>query len=356
METVQKIYAVTAVVVLGGALYLSFDSRRDHATVPAAAAHHSTRDELPKIALTKSDAEQVTKIELTRPDDDDPARLRTITLEKLGEVWEITTPLRTQASTSKVDELIHNLQNLRLSALIDRGTTLYEQFELTNTKALHFIAWKGSEKVCELYCGKSRQQGQLARVPGRDGIFSLVNRGSDGYQGFLYTRDLRSWRETTILKFAPSSVLLVEIANAHGGFLFTQTEDKWTGSYSKRLPNGSLAKPERDWKYFDASQVNELVRAYSSLSAEDFGEERDRAESGVDNAEMTGGVVRIRLRDSAPDLTIRVGKPSTNATRFSVKDSRWAVKDGGDGTLYVLSPWTADWALATPKLFEKVAK
>ena len=33
--------------------------------------------------------------------------------------------------------------------------------------------------------------------------------------------------------------------------------------------------------------------------------------------------------------------------------SRYAIKDGGDGTVYTVSSWAADWATADSKKFEK---
>jgi len=52
-------------------------------------------------------------------------------------------------------------------------------------------------------------------------------------------------------------------------------------------------------------------------------------------------------------LTLRVGKLAKRTTRWAIKDSRWAIEEGGDGTLYVLSPWTAGWATADATRFEQ---
>jgi hypothetical protein len=88
------------------------------------------------------------------------------------------------------------------------------------------------------------------------------------------------------------------------------------------------------------------LRAYKSLGVNDFGDESDKADSGVDRADQTGGVIRIGLQDQTSDLTTRVGRLSRKASRYAPRDGRWATKDGSDGTLFVLSPWTAGWATA----------
>jgi hypothetical protein len=55
----------------------------------------------------------------------------------------------------------------------------------------------------------------------------------------------------------------------------------------------------------------------------------------------------------ASDRTIRVGKLSTNVGLLrAIKNSRWAIDDGGDGALFALAPWTADWATADADRFE----
>ena len=95
------------------------------------------------------------------------------------------------------------------------------------------------------------------------------------------------------------------------------------------------------------AKVKDLLRAYKGLTAEDYGTDKDRADSGVDKPEETGGVVHIKLKDNAGDLTIKVGKTAKGT-------SRWAIKEGGD-VLYSISSWSADWATAEPTKFEQSA-
>ena len=347
MKTAQKIYAATAVLLVGGALPLWQLSKQKQVAKPFAA------EALPNLVLAKGDGDGITRIELSRPDDNDKSQLRTITIEKRGPDWNLTFPLQTRASTSKVEALVNNLRNLHVWEVFHPGNDWYEQYDLTDAKALHIVAWKGAKKVSDLYCGKSSTHGQFVRIPGRDGIFSLVNGGPEGYQGFLYTRALRSWRETSIFKFDEADAVEVEITNTSGVLRFSQGGDNWTGWFAKRRANGNIASGKPIGEDFDEGKVWELLRAYRSLEADDFGEERDKSDSGVERAEKTGGIIRIRLKNAISDLTIRVGKLSNSTTRWAIKDSRWAMKDGGDGTLYSLSPWTAGWATADISKFKK---
>ena len=346
MNLSPKIYAAVPAIVIGGGFYL-------WQLKPGAQVVESLPEVLPNIALSKADAGRITKIELTSPDANDKSQIRAIAIERENQDWELTFPLKTRASTSKVEALIDNLENLHLWEVIDRGTGLYDQYDLSDAKALHIVAWKGAEKAIDAYCGRTSTHGQFVRLAGKDGIFALVNWGQVGYQGFLYTRDLRSWRETSILRFDEAAAIQVEIANRNGLFLFSRKSDKWEGSFTKRGRNGNLGRPEGEWARFDESKVRDLLRAYRSLSADDFGDEGEKSDSGVDLAEKTGGIVRIRFGGKASDLTIRVGKLANRTTRWAIKDSRWAIREGGDGTLYALAPWTAAWATADVTKFEK---
>jgi hypothetical protein len=355
MTTGRKIYlAAASALVLGGAVYLS-------ETGPAPVAPPtptSAAVALPAIALPRAAAAGVTKIELTSPDDDDKSRLQRIAIERLGAQWELTSPLRTAASTSEVEELLANLETLHVWKLVDPGTAFYDTYDLTESKALHVVAWAGARPLVDLFCGKSSQDGQLARLPGRDGIWSLVNWGSEGYQGFLYTRDLRSWRETSIFNFHEEDVVAIEISNRTDVLRFSRdpagSPDAWRGTRAKRSGNGKPAGPESAWTSFDVDRVNQLLREYHALAADDFAAGVSPAGAGLDRAQTTGGVVDLQLR-SGTHLTLRVGKLSTNRTRWAIKNSRWALKDGGDGTIYALSPFTAAWALADSRRFEPPA-
>ncbi len=301
---------------------------------------------LPAIALDADDARALTRLEIGRPDDDDPARRLIITLERRGAGWEMTAPILTEASRAAVEEAVANLENLHLWKELDPGTGYYEQYDLTDEKALHVVAWRGGKKVLDLFFGKGAQEGQLVRLPDRDGMFALVNWGPQGYQGFLLTRDVRAWRETSIFKFAPEDAVRIDVTNPHGALSFTKQDGRWVGS---RLD--ARGRAHGAWASFAPAKIDQLLRDYQALAADDFGARENRGPSGVDDAEHTGGVIRIRLRGGA-DLTLRVGKLAHDTSRFAVADSRWAIKDGGDGTLYALSPYTAGWATADAHKFE----
>lgn len=337
MKTETRIYiALFLLALMAGGLYLT---RKDKAQQQAQHSATAASADLPSISVGKDDVEKITKIEITSPNKDDKAKKSTVTIEKKGENWEVTAPVSAKANAANVRSLLDNLKELKIKEPIDRSANSYDQYELTDDKGVHVNAWKGADKVTDLYFGKSGSRGQMARIAGKDGVFI-----ASGYSSYLYTREVKNWRETSILKFEDANAIQVDVTNKNGHFSFSKNGEKWSGAYTKRDKDGKLDKPEKEWKKFSEDKVKDLLRAYKALNAEDFGDEK--SDAGFDKAEENGGVVHIKLKDNAGDLTVKVGKVSKGT-------SRYAIKDGGDGTVYVLSSWSSDWATAAPSKFEK---
>src|SRR5205807_2015417 len=108
---------------------------------PAPSSRAAPAEPLPVVAVATRDVPAITRIELTRPDDDDRSRLVTIALEKRGPAWHLTAPIAAQASAPNVEALIANLQTLHLWKVVDPGTAFYDQYDLTQAKALHVTVW-----------------------------------------------------------------------------------------------------------------------------------------------------------------------------------------------------------------------
>ena len=334
MKTEHKIYVAIAILLaLGGGWYATTQKKQKDIAAHSAPAAMA---DLPTIAVSKDDVEAITKIEVKNADKS------SITLEKKGDAWEVTAPVSAKANASNVRSLLDNLKDIKVKESIDRGTTTYAQYELNDEKGVHVVAYKGDGKVFDGYFGKSGSRGQLARIGGKDGVW-VVN----GYSPFLYTREVKNWRETSILKFEDANVIQASVTNPNGQFSFSQNDGKWSGAFTKRDKDGKLAdKPEKKWEKFDEGKVKEMLRAFKSLTAEDFGDEK--SDAGIDDAEKNGGVVQIKLKDNAGDITLKIGKTSKGTSRFVKKDS-------GD-TLFVISSWSADWASAKADKFEKSDK
>ena len=334
MKTEIKIYAGLALLAaLGGGVYYSSKTTKAERESRSVS---TTKADLPTIALAKEDGDKITKVELQNADKGK------VTLEKKGDDWVLTAPLAAKATPADVKTLVDNLKDLKVTEAIDRTNTHYADYELDDKKAVHVIAYKGADKAVDLYFGKSGTRGQLVRVAGKDGVFITT-----GYQGFIYSKDAKGFRDKTVLKLKDDEVKdaeRVSIDNATGSFVFTKKGSKWTAEFSKLEKDGKPGKPEEKWDKFESDKVEEMLKAVKALNAVDFADADVKpADTGLEDPQAQGGIVKIKLKDK--EIILKVGKAQKGKNRYAVKE--------GDPTVIVISSWTGDWATADQSKFEK---
>ena len=330
METQAKVgvAAIALALAAGGVVYAQNQKKAD------ATAHSVTASsaDLPKLELSKESVDKVTKIELKNGDK--PG----VTLEKKGEDWVVTKPVEAKANAANVKTLLDNLKEIKVKETIDKTDAKYAAYELNDEKAVRVTAYEGAKKLVDMRFGKSGSRGQIARIGDQVGAYV-----TSGYSGYLYTRDASGWRDKSILKFEDSNATAVEIKNKNGVFSFSKNDDKWSATVSKLNKKGEMGEP-KPLEKFDEAKIKDMLRAYKALAADDFGD--DKSDAGFDAAETEGGVVKISLKDGAGDVIVRVGKVSKGTSRF-------AKKEGGDGTVFTIGSWSADWATADETKFQK---
>src|SRR5262245_58732418 len=215
MKTEYRIYAALALLAaLGFGFYMTKQKGKQELSQHSATAASA---DLPPVGVPKDDVEKITKIELKNAEKSD------VTLEKKGDTWEVVKPVSAKANAANVRSLLDNLKELKVKESIDRTNATYAQYELGDDKAVHVVAYKGAEKALDAYFGKSGSRGQMARLAGKDGVFV-----AGGYSSYLYTREVKNWRETSVLKFEDANAVSVEIENKNGKLSFSKNDDKWS--------------------------------------------------------------------------------------------------------------------------------
>jgi hypothetical protein len=334
MKTEQKLVVsgVVLVALLGGYYATRQGKERDIQAHSAGAA----KDELPKIAVEKEKAEKVTKLVVKSKDHEE------VVLEKKGDKWRLSKPLDVPASASSIDSVLKNLEKLELQKVISSNADdkTFEKYELDDKSATHVQAFAGDEKLLDAYFGKSGTRGQLARIAGNASVFAVK-----GYSSYLFAKEVKGWRDTDILTFEDGNAIAVEVENKLGKFSLTKSGEKWGGSYYPRdAKKGTVAEKAAKWERFEEAKVKDMLTAFKSLKASDFAKEG--ADTGLDKAAEEGGVLRLKFKDGNGDVTLKVGKKQEG-------DNRYLVKEGGDGTTYVVGSWSASWAFDT---LEKLSK
>jgi hypothetical protein len=315
MTQSTKIFSgVVVLAALGGAIYYAQNKDKQIGT------SQTTSADMPDLKV--DDVDKISVQSGEKPE---------ITLEKKGDKWEVTKPVQATANQSNADQMVKNLKELKPKEVVAPSPTedSKKDYDFTPQKQVHVVAFKGGEKKLDLTFGASGARGQTMMVAGKQPIYTV-----SGYSSYLYTREVKGYRDTEIFKYDDAVANSFVIDKKDGSeFSFTKNGDHWAGTYK--------GKPiER----MDEDRVKDAVRAFKTLTADDFGDGKTAAETGVDEPESK---VTIQLKDGAGKYVLRVGKVSTGT-------NHWAQKDGSD-QIYSIASYMADWALAEPSKFQRPA-
>jgi hypothetical protein len=329
MTADNKLYAALGILaVLGGALFFANKKEKEEEATYTLSGQAA---QLPKITVTEDDVKAIDKIVITKAGGEDGGAGTEVELVKKGEDWRVARPTDALANQANVKSLLDNIKSLKVSELIDSGKTSYEKFKLADTQGLHAVFSKGGTTVLDMRFGENGGRGQMTRIAGKDGVYAIK-----GYSSYLYDRELKGWRDTTLFKFEDTAVTSAVITNEHGTFNFEKSGTAFTGKFK---PKGGGAK---DIEKFDPAKVNDFLRAYKSLNADGFAD-KDKTPKDL-GLEPPSATVVITLSDGAK-RELKVGSTAEGTARW--------VQASGVTDLVSISSWAAEWALAEPKKFQK---
>jgi len=319
------IFGVVLLGVLGGLVYKQ--AKRDEAVGQPALADVefptvSAPEDIDKISVTNGDKGEVVLTKVP-----DPSGTASEADAGPPMKWVLSKPVQADANQQTVTDLVGNLKALKVDSRVNLklDDDIRKDKQLDPAHAVHLVASKGADKKLDVLFGKSGAAGELVVVADKPDTVWAVK----GYSSYLYTKEAKDFRKKDILHFDDANVSDVAITNAHGSFAFTKG-DKWTGSLNgKPIPR------------FDEEKVKDMLRAYKSLNAEDFGDNKTLPETGLDKPESK---VTVHLKGEGGAPVLLVGGVSTGT-------NRWA-KRGDDDTLYQITSFVADWATADASKYE----
>jgi hypothetical protein len=251
-----------------------------------------------------------------------------VVLVKQGDKWELSKPLTAEANQQNVKSLVDNIKELKISdrAISNADEEAKKTYELTPDKAIHVVVTKGNETKLDATFGKSGGLGDAMMILGKPDIF-LVK----GYSSWMYGRETKDWRDREIFKLDDANVATFEMDNKNGKFVFTKGDKDFTGTF-KGKPIANL----------DAEKPKTALTSVKNLTADDFGDNKQPAETGLDAPEVT---VIITMKDGARH-TLKIGKPADKA--------HYAQRDN-DATIYTIGAYPYEWMSAELSKFQQPA-
>jgi hypothetical protein len=321
---------IAGVVVLGVLGALVYRQAKQDESIGAPMA--STAADLP----TLSAPEDVDKLQLTNADKSE------VVLERVPDPsaseggdggpatkWVMTKPLKSEVTQQVVKDLLANLKDIKadskLNIKLDDATKKDKQLDAAH--GLRVVAWKdGTKKVDETF-GKSGAVGQLVVVTDKpDAVYA-----AKGYSSFLYTKEPKDFREKAIFKYDDADVTDATLVNAHGTFVFKKDGDKWTGTHNKH-----------PIEHFDSDKAKDLVRTFKALNADDFGDGKSLADTGLDKPDAT---LTIHTKaDGGKTYELQVGATGTGNDHYA--------KRSDDEKIVQITSYLADWTTSDVAKFQ----
>lgn len=202
------------------------------------------------ITLPKLDKDKIDSLEITNPGNP------TVLMTKQNDTWTMSQPLASAVESSAIEAALSKLGELEVSGLAATRKENHERLEVGIATGVRVVAKQGDKVVCDLVIGKYASGNTMVREHKSDKVASV--RGSIRY---AFAKDVKDWREHSILSFDVSSTKDASFVSEKGSFKFVHEGEAWT-----QAP-GENALPE-----FDGAKVQSLVSALSTLRATDFAE------------------------------------------------------------------------------------
>lgn len=342
-----------ALLVLGGAAIWAVSSRTGDTP-------RTDRDE--PSGFPEIERDDVAVLEITRPGEDGG----TIRLERRDDAWRITQPIDAPADHSAVTTALDKLDELEVAGTAASAAQFHERLEVDAAHGVRVVA-RGSDgnALADLWIGAYRSGNTMIRVEGEDRVVSV--RGSIK---FAFNKELRDWRDRSIVDLEADDVREVSWRGPNGTFRFTRSEvaaeapaegeappatlGDWAIAEVSYLPpppaeptepatppRGRPAPPAEPTPLttiegFTPSKVRSMIGSLARMRASDFAAADVTAESAGFTAESPRVTLTAQSGETRTSTTVILGNES-NAERHDF----YAMREG-DSTIYIVSRFLSE--------------
>jgi hypothetical protein len=368
----NRLFIAGAVLLLVGALAFYVVRARTGDTV----VESSERPSLPAMA-----EDDITALELTRPATDD-VEAQTVRLERHDGAWHVVEPITAPADPSALDTALDKLDELEVVGIAASHASHHEELEVDDAHGVHVVVHGADDAViADLIIGAFRGGNTMVRVAGQDQVVTV--RGSIR---FAFSRDLKDWRNRSMLDLEADRVQDIAFTGPNGTFHFARPmtapppaeepaepageDDEEAPAPGPTLgdwqpvevsyvpapaadvdagPAAAPGAPLTSIEHYAASRVRSVVSSLAHMRASDF------AETSVtrDAAGITAASPRVTLTvgdgATAEHHTITLGSETPGESH-----NFYAMRDGDD-TIFVISRFLSEKVSPTAASFAESA-
>ena len=272
----RTLYATLVVVLLGIASFAVLRSPdKGQRTGPRARP----------IPVIKPD--DITRLEITSTKDEKT------TLERNGDGWHITAPLKTSADAQAMKTLTEALAKLTFGDVVTETPTKYPELGVGDKGSVHLDVTTPSSHV-ELILGSPVGGYTMIRIAGKSEVWQASN-----LFPYQVNKGPKEWRDHAVLDVSPGLVDRLTVESADGKVtLDKMTVDKkveW-----KLLDSTGIAPRAGD--ALDQSQPATVANALASLRANDFADDKDAKSAGLETPSVT-----VTLSEGKKDHVLQIG-------------------------------------------------
>jgi len=338
---------LVALLVIGGGAIWAVRTRTGDS--PVTSSSGTTIEGFP----SEIERDDISTIEITRPEEE------TVRLVRGEGGWRVAAPVDAVADQTSVDSALDKIAELELESVAARNSSHHEELEVDAAHGIHVVARNGDEVLADLWIGASRSGNTAVRVEGEDAVGMV-----DGSIRFAFSRDLKDWRDRSILDLEADEVREVSWVGPNGTFQFTRplvaaapppppaegeapaeptptepTPGDWTITNVSYVPTpeateGDAGVPavapvtQTTIAGFQASKVRTMVSTLARLRAADFAA-----------ADVT--VAAAGFNDASPRVTLTTADGQVSVLRLGgavpeATDQFYAMHEG-DETIFVVS-------------------
>lgn len=226
-----------------------------------------------------------------------PARLQiagsagAVTLEKSGELWNLTAPLHAPADQEAVVQFLASLKSLDLGAVLTERAETHSAYDVDDFKGAKISVF-GEGRSLEIIAGKEARDRlhTYVRLPPRPEVYL-----ASGLRRADLDRALPQWRDRRVLPLAAGhEIQSVQVTRDKTSFFLAKSSDGWTV----------------DGRPADFSKTQHFLSSLRTLSARDFvdpPDSQDLKKYGLDRPIQT-----MKVRSSAgEEFNVKAGRPTS---------------------------------------------